>query len=144
VPEGFEVTTHLKRRSPFTGGLTPSQDGLRNMLVNVAYIGHWIHKGAIVQFNNHEAIIPLDLFMYAYNRLSPVDFYGEPNPQYVPSRPWIRHDKQRRDEQPPTFAYLAYSDDLPNYPHKRLACIWGTEAQHYKYQLSQYPYRSNV
>jgi hypothetical protein len=61
------------------------------MLVNVAYIGHWIHKGAIVQFNNHEGIIPLDVFMYAYNRLSPVDFYGEPNPQYVPYRPWVRH-----------------------------------------------------
>jgi hypothetical protein len=48
IPEGFQVTDHLERRSPFTGGLTPSQDGLRNMLVNVAYIGHWIHKGAIV------------------------------------------------------------------------------------------------
>jgi DNA invertase Pin-like site-specific DNA recombinase len=144
VPEGFQVTDHLERRSPFTGGLTPSQDGLRNMLVNVAYIGHWIHKGAIVQFNNHEGIIPLDLFMYAYNRLSPVDFYGEPNAQYVPYRPWIRHAKDEREEPKPTYAYLAYTDDLPEYPHRRLTCSWGTEAKHYKYQLAEYPYRSNV
>ncbi len=114
------------------------------MLVNVAYIGHWIHKGAIVQFNNHEGIIPLDLFMYAYNRLSPVDFYGEPNPQYVPYRPWIRHNKDEREEPKPTYAYLAYTDDLPEYPHRRLTCSWATEAKHYKYQLAEYPYRSNV
>jgi hypothetical protein len=57
------------------------------MLINVAYIGRWIHKGAIIQFNNHEVIIPLELFMYAYNPLSPVDFYGEPNPQYAPTIP---------------------------------------------------------
>lgn len=144
VPAGFQVTEHLERRSPMTGGLTPSQDGLRNMLINVAYIGHWVHKGAIVHFNNHEAIIPLDLFMYAYNRLSPVDFYGDPNPHYVPYRPWIRHNKDEREEAPPTYAYLAYSDDLPERPHQRLSCSWGTEAKHYKYQLSEYPYRSNV
>jgi hypothetical protein len=141
---GFQVTDHLDRRSIFTGGLTPSQDGLRNMLVNVAYIGHWIHKGAITQFNNHEAIIDLDLFMYAFNKISPVDFYGDPNPDYIPYRPWIRHNKDEREEAPPTYAYLAYSDDLPERPHQRLSTSWGTEVKHYKYQLSDYPYRTNV
>ncbi len=144
VETGFQVTEHLERRSIFTGGLTPSQDGLRNMLVNVAYIGHWIHKGSIAQFNNHEAIIDLDLFMYAFNKISPVDFYGDPNPDYIPYRPWIRHNKEDREEAPPTYAYLAYSDDLPERPHQRLTCSWGTDAKHYKYQLSEYPYRSNV
>lgn len=144
VPEGFQVTDHLERRSPFTGGLTPAQDTLRNLLANVAYIGHWVHKGAITQFNNHEAIIPLDLFLYAFNRISPTDFYGEPNPQYVPYRPWIRHDREDREEPKPTYAYLAYSDDLPEYPHKRLACVWGPAGKHYKYQLAHYPYESNL
>lgn len=144
VPEGFQVTTHLRRRSPLTGGLALSEDGLRNLLINVAYIGHWIHMGAIVRFNNHEAIIPHDLFMYAFNRLSKVDFYGEPNPDYVPYRPWIRHNKEAREEAPPTYAYLTYTDDLPDHPHKLLTCVWQAHAQHYKYQLNQYPYRSNV
>jgi DNA invertase Pin-like site-specific DNA recombinase len=144
VPKGFKATEHLKRRSPFTGGLTPSETGLMYMLTNVAYIGHWIHKGAIVQFNNHEAIVPLDLFMYAYNRLSPTDFYGQPNPDYIPYRPWIRHPKEERNQPPPTYAYLAYSDDLPEQPHKRLACIWNTGAKKYQYQLANPPYHSNV
>jgi len=144
VPEGFKATVHLKRRSPFTNGLTPSHTGLTYMLVNVAYIGHWIHMGAVVQWNNHEPIIPLDLFMFAYNRLSPTDFHGDPNPQYVPYRPWTRHDKAERTEAPPAYSGLVYTDDLPEFPHKRLATIWNTNAGHYKYLLNEYPYRSNV
>lgn len=144
VPEGFKATDHLTRRSPFTGGLTPSSTGLTYMLVNVAYIGHWIHMNAIVRWNNHEGIIPLDLFMYAFNRLSPTDFHGEPNPQYVPYRPWIRHDKAERQEEPPTYSGLVYSDDLPDYPHKRIVSVWNTGAEKYQYQLHQYPYRTNV
>ncbi len=144
VPEGFKTTLHLKRRSPFTNGLTPSHTGLAYMLVNVAYIGHWVHMGAVVQWNNHEAIIPLELFMYAYNRLSPTDFHGEPNPNYVPYRPWIRHDKAKRDAEPPAYAGLVYSDDLPAYPHKRLATIWNSVAGKYEYLLNEYPSRSTV
>ena len=49
IPEGFKVTDHLKRRSTKTGQLCPSISGLQHMLINVAYIGHWIHKGVIVQ-----------------------------------------------------------------------------------------------
>ncbi|MBK8034720.1 MAG: recombinase family protein [Chloroflexi bacterium] len=145
VPEGFKATDHLKRRSPFTKGLTPSHTGLTYMLVNVAYIGHWIHMGAVVQWNNHEAIIPLDLFMYAYNRLSPTDFHGEPNPNYVPYRPWIRHDKaERRTVTPPTYSGLIFSDDIPHLPHKRLASCWNTHAGKYQYLLYEYHVRSNI
>ena len=115
------------------------------MLVNVAYIGHWIHMGAVVQWNNHEAIIPLDLFMYAYNRLSPTDFHGDPNPQYVPYRPWTRHDKaERRTVTPPTYSGLIFTDDIPHLPHKRLASVWKTDTGKYQYQLYEYHVRSNV
>ncbi len=144
IPAGFKATDHLDHRSQFTGGLTPSRMGLENMLINVAYIGHWIHMGAITQWNNHEPIIPLDLFMYAYNRISPTDFHGEPNPNYVPYRPWIRHDKSERQVDPPNYSGLVYSDDLPDHPHKRLATCWNTSAGKYQYQLNEYPYRSNV
>jgi len=114
------------------------------MLVNVAYIGHWIHMNAVVAWNNHEPIIPLDLFMYAFNRLSPTDFHGEPNPHYVPYRPWIRHDKAKRTAVPPNYAGLVYTDDLPDRPHKRLATIWNVVADKYEYLLNEYPYRSTV
>jgi hypothetical protein len=79
IPAGFKTTDHLRRRSRITGMLTPSKSGFQHLLVNVAYIGHWIHQQVIVQWHNHEAIIPNDLFMYAFNRISPIDFYGEPN-----------------------------------------------------------------
>ncbi|MDL1900532.1 recombinase family protein [Anaerolineae bacterium CFX9] len=145
VPDGFKATDHLTRRSPFTKGLTPSHTGLTYMLVNVAYIGHWIHMGAVVQWNNHEAIIPLDLFMFAYNRLSPTDFHGDPNPQYVPYRPWTRHDKaERRTVTPPTYSGLIFTDDIPHLPHKRLASVWKTDTGKYQYQLYEYHVRSNV
>jgi DNA invertase Pin-like site-specific DNA recombinase len=143
VPDGFQATDHLERRSRFTSGLTPSFSGLQHMLINVAYIGHWIHKGVIVQWHNHEVIIPNDLFLYAYNRISAVDFYGEPNPQYVPYRPWTRHNKAERSEPPPTYADLIYSDDIPSQPHHRLSAIWSAGNGNYKYQL-YHTYRSNV
>ncbi len=138
VPAGFKTTDHLERRSRITGMLTPSQSGFQHLLVNVAYIGHWIHQQVIVAWHNHEAIIPNDLFMYAYNRISQTDFYGEPNPHYVPYRPWIRHDKAGRPEAPPTYSNLLYTDDLEHDPHHRLATVWNTWAQKYQYQLYDY------
>jgi ketosteroid isomerase-like protein len=144
LPEGFHCRMTIDNRSPITGQLVPSESGLHFMLTNVVYIGHWIHQQAIVSWHNHEAIIPHDLFMFAFNKLSPTDFLGEPNPDYVPYRPWVRHDKDERQEEPPTYAYLAYSDDMPDHPHKRLACIWVTSAEHYKYQLADSPRRSNI
>jgi hypothetical protein len=138
IPAGFKATDHLKRRSRITGMLTPSYSGFQQLLVNVAYIGHWIHQQVIVEWHNHEAIIPNDLFMYAYNRISQTDFYGEPNPHYVPYRPWIRHDKADRPEAPPTYANLLYTDDLEHDPHHRLATVWNTWAQKYQYQLYDY------
>lgn len=138
VPAGFKTTDHLKRRSRITGMLTPSHSGFQQLLVNVAYIGHWIHQQVIVEWHNHEAIIPNDLFMYAYNRISQTDFYGEPNPHYVPYRPWIRHDKADRPEAPPTYSNLLYTDDLEHDPHHRLATVWNTWAQKYQYQLYDY------
>ena len=143
IPAGFKTTSHLSRRSHITGQLCMSENGLQHLLINVAYIGHWIHQGVIVQWHNHEAIIPTDLFTYAYNRISTVDFHGEPNEHYVPYRPWIRHNKADRPMPPPTYSNLVYSDDLPDRPHHRLSTIWSSGNLNYKYQL-YHTYRSNV
>jgi hypothetical protein len=144
LPEGFHCRMSLDYRSQITGQLFPSESGLGFMLRNVAYLGHWIHKDAIVSWHNHEAIIPLDLFMYAFNRLSPTDFVGDPNPNYVPYRPWVRHDKEDRPVDPPTYAYLTYTDDLPDQPHKRMCCVWDEKGQYYKYQLANSALQSNI
>lgn len=144
VPDGFKVTTHLKRRSPLTGGLTPSHDGLRDMFCNVAYLGHWVHKGMIVQWHNHESLIPEDLFMFAYNRLSSTDFYGDPNPEYIPYRGYVMVDIQDRDEETPIYAGLVYSDDIPELQHTRTATAWNNTANHYKYVLADHANRHNI
>lgn len=144
VPEGFKVTSHLKRRSPFTGGLTPSHDGLRDMFCNVAYIGHWVHKGMIIQWHNHEVIIPEDLFMFAYNRLSSTDFYGDPNPEYIAYRGYVMVDMQEREEETPIYAGLVYSDDISELPHTRTATAWNKTAKNYKYVLGDYADRRNI
>src|SRR5258708_993420 len=144
IPTGFLWRKYIDNYSPVTGQLVPSSCGLRYLLTNVAYIGHWIHKQVIVCWNNHEAIIPLDLFMYAYNRLSPTDFQGDPNPNYVPYRPWVRHNKEDRQVEPPTYSYLIYSADRPHRPHKQVTTAWYTSKNKYKYQLADTPRKSNV
>ena len=123
-------------------GLVPSVSGLRSLFTNGVYIGHWVHKEAITRWNHHEPIIPLDLFMYAFNRLSPTDFLGEPNPNYAPYRTWIRHNKEERGVEPPTYSGLVFSDDIPG-SRTSFVSVWGTSDKIYKYQL-YHKYRSNV
>lgn len=122
----------------------PSESGLRFLLTNVIYLGHWTHKLAVVIWHNHEAIVPTDLFMYAFNKLSETDFLGEPNPDYVPYRPWTRYDKSERPAEMPTYVYLAYSDDLPDHPHRRLSYRWELEKQYYSYVLARDVTDANV
>lgn len=144
IPAGFEWHTHVKHRSPTNGQLIPGASGLAYLLTNVAYIGHWIHKQVIVKWDNHTPIVPHELFMYAFNRVSQTDFYGDPNPNFVRYRPWTRHDKAERLEQPPAYENLVFSDDLPKRPHRRLIVVWNTDGKCYQYQLVNMPYKSNV
>lgn len=67
---------HLKKVS---GGYHISRPGLKGLLTNVAYIGYWMHLGAVISKDNHEAIVEEDLFWYAFNRLSPYTITGEKN-----------------------------------------------------------------
>lgn len=143
LPPGFLWKHYLRHHSALTGQLVPTVSGLKYLLTNVAYIGHWIHQQVIVCWHNHEAIIPPDLFLYAFNRLSPTDFQGDPNPDYVPYRPWVRHDKAERQCEPPTYSYLIFSDDLPHKPHKLLATVWNSWAKLYQYQLADPPHKSD-
>lgn len=144
IPEGFKFHTPKKFRSQVTGQLSVDPVGLRDLLVNVAYLGHWVHKDVIVQWNNHEPLVPLDLFMYAFNRISATDFYGNPNENYVPYRPWIRHHKSNRHVEPPAYEGLVFSDDLPHRPHRRLTVMWNNTRKDYAYQLCNLPYKANV
>jgi len=56
--------------------------GLSSILRNPANIGHFIYKG-VIRYNNHPAIVPYMDFIYAFNRLSPVNLDGTPNNSYL-------------------------------------------------------------
>jgi len=112
-----------------------SQYALKQILTNAVYIGHWAHNGVIVQRHNHEAIIPLDLFTYAFNWLSMTTLEGDPNPEYARQRPWVRHDKAARTSPPPTYAGAVYSNNAPGIPLRRLSTNWQMKANCYAYAL---------
>src|SRR5260221_9512612 len=133
VPQGFFFDNYNSHRSPGTGKLVSSQSGLYSLFRNVTYIRHWVHKNAIVVWNNHPAIIPLDLFMYAFNGVSRTDFYGDPNPDYVPYRPYVRHNKAERQALPPVYTGLVFSNDLPDQPQVRLQAHWHPAIDAYEY-----------
>jgi DNA invertase Pin-like site-specific DNA recombinase len=134
-PGGFVFPTNISKRSRFTDKLMLSEYGLGNLLTNAVYIGHWAHGGVIVQQHNHEPIVPLDLFMYAFNRLSRHTLNGEPNPDYMPHRPWVRHTKAERGVEPPTYTRCVYSTDVPGMALRRLSTNWQPKNQQYVYAL---------
>jgi len=135
VPSGFFFHTKIRKRSRYTDKLIISIFGLKQILTNAVYIGHWAHNGVIVQRHNHEAIIPLDLFMYTFNRLSMFTLEGDPNAEYAQQRPWVRHDKAERAVPPPTYAGMVFSADAPGIPLRRLSTNWQAKNECYAYAL---------
>lgn len=99
-PEGFKV--EYSRMFRMKQPVYPSRVGLQELLLNAAYIGHWLVNGSITRWNNHEAIVSLELFMRAFNYLSPITLDGRPNPDYHPlkqnARPSL--DADRPEERP--------------------------------------------
>lgn len=135
-PSGFIFPTNLEKRSSLTGKLMLSQFGFRNVFRNAIYIGCWAVNRVIVDYHNHEPIIPLDLFMFAFNRLSPVNLEGEPNPHYAPQRPWVRHDKRERQRPPPTYSGAVFSSDTPDGSLWRMGTHWQIKWQGYTYAVT--------
>ncbi len=84
VPEGFYFRTNICKRSRITGGRMLSMSSLGELLHNAVYAGHWTANGVVVQRHNHEAIVPSDLFTYAFNRLTATKPNGDANPYYEP------------------------------------------------------------
>lgn len=136
MPEGFALYSNIRKRSRFTGGLMLSMASLGELLRNAAYIGHWAHQRVMVRKHNHQAIVPLDLFLYAFNKLSPVDFNGDPNPDYQPYRSLTRHEKANRPVEPPTYTGAVFSPDIPNEPLRRMTTNYDAEGPAYYYYLT--------
>jgi hypothetical protein len=109
VPSGFDTRYTINWNG---NGYCPSHAGLNDLLSNSVYIGHWSVKGVIVDRNNHPRIVDDDLFMHAFNRLSRVDFDGNPNTNF--NGTYSHHRPSLQDERkcdPPLFLGLIYSHD---------------------------------
>jgi predicted site-specific integrase-resolvase len=57
--------------------------GLRSILSNPAYAGYWVYKGIVLKSDNHEAIVDIGTFLYAYNRISATNLDGTPNEFFI-------------------------------------------------------------
>ncbi len=96
VPPGFswaKPMRMLKRGGIYMVGSV----ALQNMLTNAVYLGHWVFKDRVVQWNNHPAIVPEDLLYQAFNYISPCNLDGTPNENYAP-RLGRRHSTKKKQE----------------------------------------------
>lgn len=109
---------------------------LGELLRNAVYIGHRSHQGVMVRKHNHEAIVPLDMFMYAFNKLSSVDFNGDANPDYQPYRSLTRHDKADRTIEPPTYTGVVFSPVVLDEPPRRMTTNYDAKGSAYYYYLT--------
>lgn len=104
VPPGY-VCDKPMRMLKRGGVYCPSRMAMVNMMTNAVYIGHWMHKDRVVQWNNHPAIVSEELFYRAFNYLSPYTLTGEPNLDHAP--PFYRErSKEDRDEAKPIYKGL--------------------------------------
>jgi len=94
-----------------------SRPGLQEMLTNIAYDGSWYFKeqgkSSIVIEHNHDAIVPHDDFLFAFNRMSKTTLTGEPNEQRQ-MRPYTRFTRVGTDPYPALLDGLIDSG-LPGY-----------------------------
>jgi hypothetical protein len=95
VPPGFswaKPMRMLKRGGIYMVGSV----ALQNMLTNAVYLGHWVFKDRVVQWDNHPAIVPENLFYQAFNYISPYSLDGTPNEDYSP-RLGRRHSTKKKE-----------------------------------------------
>lgn len=108
-PEGFKVYYRLEQHN---GKWHPTRSGLKMMLTNALYLGHWMLNGAIIAENHHPAMIDPDIFMRAFHYLSDRDLNGRPNVHYAPIHTNVRPSKEEeRDEYWPLCAGLIISQE---------------------------------
>jgi DNA invertase Pin-like site-specific DNA recombinase len=129
TPEGFRVFYRMRQ---YGYGYCPGRTGLRELLTNAVYIGHWSHVGSIVRWNNHPPIISEQVFFAAYNYLCEVTLDGQPNPDYRPFYDHARPSKEadRPVERPLCVGLLfSYIDGK----WQRVGAHWTQAMQRYAY-----------
>jgi len=126
--EGFHfpesVAVYQQRR-------TISRTGLVSILTNAAYLGHWAFNGVITKWNHHPSIVPVDLFMRVFNRLSVNTLEGEENKHYKPVRQVARPtlEGERTEEYPMCSMFLRNAGADPGF----ISTYWHAGLHYYIY-----------
>lgn len=137
APKGYRF---LPPRTMKNGGngFCPGKDGLRSILTNAAYIGHWSVNDVIVRWNNHPAIIPLDMFMEAFNYLSQITLDGLPNRDYKPFFTATRPTKDvARPVERPLCAGMIFTEVAGKW--KKAGTYYQTKWERYAYTVLNPP-----
>ena len=129
---GFKTHTHLKYRD---GGYYPSRSGLRGILMNPVYIGHWMVGDVVERWHNHKPIVEEELFWKAFNYLSPVLPDGSTNLDYRPvkqnARPTV--EEKRGKGRPLCLGFIYGEFQGETYP---LKAAWNNRWKAYHYYLA--------
>jgi hypothetical protein len=129
-PEGFRIAYRIHRHQ---GKRCIGKTGLRYLLTNAMYAGHWVVDNRVVIWDNHPAIIEPELFMHAFNYLSDVTLEGLPNPDYRPNyvhaRPSL--DEKRPEDRPLCLGLMVAQDEdgswLP------VGSVWDSKLGYFNY-----------
>lgn len=133
VPPGFtwaKPMRMLKRGGVYVLGTVQ----LQTMLTNAVYLGHWVFKNHVVQWNNHPAIVSEDLFYRAFNYLSPYGLDGKSNPNYSPRVRRSSNQKKQRGVAEPTYIGLVGSYHQGHW--RTATASWTTGMQMYAYTVN--------
>jgi hypothetical protein len=132
IPSGYawaKPLRMLKRGNVYTTGSV----ALENMMTNPIYLGHWVHKGRIVAWNNHPPIVSEDLFFKAFNHLSEHCFDGSPNPDYRPRRRY-EYSTDYKLRNPPTAIYTGLVGSYYEGQWRKANVSWVSAMKGYAYE----------
>jgi hypothetical protein len=131
-PAGFKVNYQLKRRE---GGFYLGRSATVALLTNPVYAGHWMFRGEVIRWNNHEPIISTDDFMRAFNHLSKHSLTGGTNLDYRPlyRREHTDLDAKRSTERPLCTGLIGSRVDGQWH---RASAVWETKNKTYVYHLN--------
>lgn len=88
-----------KQEDCILAGYHVTKTALFRLLTAPEYAGYWRFRGELLTdaegqpLKNHEAIVPLDDWLYAFNRLSFTTLTGEDNPERGSTRTWTTSKK---------------------------------------------------
>lgn len=97
------------RMNRVPGGFKPSCiESIKYMLSNLSYAGALIYKGAIVRWDNHEAIIDKELALWAYHKITGRDVEGN-------LLDGVEHRSLREDSAQAVLKYILHDPAGPLY-----------------------------